>query len=279
MKMKSLATKKIIKDTRVLQPAYTVRLKPDAEEPALQPKETTVTWCGLSDTGKVRDHNEDSFSSTPFGESILFVVADGMGGHEAGEVASRLAVDTVVREVGSHAKGDYDPRKLLKQAVKKANRAVSQEGVRRGSSMGTTLTAALVTGDRAHIANVGDSRTYWIENGSIRQITEDHSLVAKLVSVGKLTREEARNHPKSNLLYRTIGTDENVKVDSFEVDLKKGGGLLLCSDGLWNEVKDEDIHKICVAEKDMQAACARLVELANRNGGRDNITAVIVKVM
>jgi protein phosphatase len=94
-----------------------------------------------------------------------------------------------------------------------------------------------------------------------------------------LTREEARNHPKSNLLYRTIGTDENVKVDSFEVDLKKGGGLLLCSDGLWNEVKDEDIHKICVAEKDMQAACARLVELANRNGGRDNITAVIVKVM
>ena len=125
---------------------------------------------------------------------------------------------------------------------------------------------------------MGDSRTYWIENGSIRQITEDHSLVAKLVSAGKLTREEARNHPKSNLLYRTIGSDESVKVDTFQVDLKRGGSLLLCTDGLWGEVADEDIHRICALERDLKAACSRLVQLANENGGKDNITAIVVKI-
>jgi len=133
--------------------------------------------------------------------------------------------------------------------------------------------------DRAYIASVGDSRTYWIESGSIRQITEDHSLVAKFVSAGKLTREEARNHPKSNLLYRTIGLDENIKVDTFQVDLKKDGSLLLCTDGLWGEVSDEDIHSVCALELNLKAACSRLIQLANENGGKDNITAVVVRVV
>ncbi len=264
--------------TMVLQPAYTVRLKTEQDETAVPADHTIVSWCGLTDTGKVRDHNEDAFSSTHVGESILFVVADGMGGQDAGEVASRLAVDAVNREAQNSSKNDGDPKMLLERAVQRANHAVASEGAAKGSDLGTTLTAALVTQDRAYIANVGDSRVYWMENGSIRQITEDHSLVAKLVSAGKLTREAARNHPRSNLLYRSIGTDGPVKVDGFQIELQKGGSLLLCTDGLWNEVTDEDIRKVCSAERDVKAACARLVELANRNGGKDNITAVVVRI-
>ncbi len=282
--------KKSGEDTRVLQPENTLRLKPETEPPVsacqvnaipapCSTAETSLVWCGLTDTGLVRDHNEDYFSCMNFRESTLFVVADGMGGHDAGEVASRLAVETACKEVQDGTQGEYDPQKLLEKAVQRANTEVIREGESKGSNMGTTLTLALMRQDRAYIASVGDSRTYWIENGSIRQITEDHSLVAKLVSAGKLTREEARNHPKSNLLYRTIGSDENVKVDTFQVDLKRGGSLLLCTDGLWGEVTDEDIHRICALERDLKAACSRLVQLANENGGKDNITAVVVRVM
>jgi protein phosphatase len=278
-------------ETSVLQPAYTVRLKPEPGwEEAPSPKETArpaapgatketlLSWCGLTDTGMVRDHNEDYFSCTAIGESVLFVVADGMGGHDAGEVASKLAVETVCKEIGHSMKRDHDPLKLIERALQKANGEVVREGTSKGSNMGTTLNAALVIHDTAYVASVGDSRVYWIENGSIRQITEDHSLVAKLVSVGKLSREEARNHPKSNLLYRTIGSEPTIKVDTFQVGLKKGGSLLLCTDGLWGEVADDEIYRVCSAEKNVKSACVRLIRLAKENGGRDNITAVVVKV-
>lgn len=264
--------------TMVLQPAYTVRLKPESEEPADATTQTVVTWCGLTDTGKIREHNEDSFSSVPVWESMLFVVADGMGGQDAGEVASRMAVDVLASEVRKNDGRLCDPKTVLERAMQRANSVVAYEGASKASDLGTTLIAALVTGDRAYIANVGDSRAYWMENGSIRQITEDHSLVAKLVSAGKLTREAARNHPQSNILYRSIGSEGPVKVDVFQVELRKGGSLLLCTDGLWNEVADEDIRRTCSAERDVRAACQRLVKMANANGGRDNITAVMVKV-
>lgn len=277
-------------ETRVLQPAYTIRLKPDQgeevqvsgdilESTASRPSsETVLVWCGLTDVGMVRDHNEDSFSCKAFGDSVLFVVADGMGGHDAGEVASKLAVDSVCETVGNSVKQHQDPLKIIEQAVQKANATVIREGTSKGSNMGTTLNAALVDHDTAYIASVGDSRAYWIENGGIRQITEDHSLVAKLVAAGKLSKEEARNHPKSNLLYRTIGSDETVKVDTFQVALKKGGCLLLCSDGLWGEVPDQAIYEVCSSEKNVKSACVRLIRLAKENGGRDNITAIVVKV-
>jgi serine/threonine protein phosphatase PrpC len=283
-------TRKPNGDTRVLQPAYTQRLKPEPEPPVsacqvnantapCSTTETSLVWCGLTDAGLVRDHNEDFFSCMNLRESALFVVADGMGGHDAGEVASRLAVETACKEVQDGAQGEYNPQQVLEKAVQRANIEVIREGESKGSNMGTTLTLALMRQDRAYIASVGDSRIYWIENGSIKQITDDHSLVAKLVSAGKLTREEARNHPRSNLLYRTIGSDENVKVDTFQVDLKRGGSLLLCTDGLWGEVTDEDIHSVCALERDLKAACLRLIQLANENGGKDNITAIVVRVV
>jgi protein phosphatase len=144
--------------------------------------------------------------------------------------------------------------------------------------MGTTLSVALVSDGTAFVGSVGDSRVYWIENGSIAQITEDHSVVAKLVAAGQLTKEEARNHPRSNLLYRTIGNDETVKVNTYRVALTRGGTLLLCSDGLWGEVGDEEMCQICAAEERTDLICARLVQRANANGGKDNITAIVVKI-
>lgn len=274
--------------TRVLQPAYTLRLKPGLE--AQLPAETVqtterrtallnISWDGLTDIGRIREHNEDSFSQLSFGEKSLFVVADGMGGHDAGEVASRIAVETVCEEIRKGAKTDTDPQGLIERAVQQANNEVRREGANKKSDMGTTLCVTLIADDTAYVANVGDSRAYWIENGSITQITEDHSLVAKLVAAGKLTKEEARGHPRSNLLYRTVGNDEIVKVDIFQVELKKGGSLLLCSDGLWGEVADEEIHKVFAAGSDAKNACARLVRMAIENGGKDNVTAVVVKII
>jgi protein phosphatase len=201
-----------------------------------------------------------------------------MGGHDAGEVASKIAVNTVCKELGRHATHNDDPQGLVALAARLANVDVKKEGALRGSDMGTTLSLVLIDGATAHIANVGDSRVYWIDNGSITQITEDHSLVAKLVSTGKMTKAEARNHPKSNLLYRTIGTDETIRVDTFKVKLEKGGSLLLCTDGLWGELSEEAIHGICSTEKDSEKICARLLRMANEKGGKDNVTAVVVKV-
>jgi protein phosphatase len=269
--------------TRVLQPAYTKRLRPDQEEAVVPetvpPKAASLalSWYGMTDTGKVRPHNEDNFACQDFGGRSLFVVADGMGGYDAGEIASRIAVNTVCKELGRHATHNEDLKNLVEFVARLANVEVRKEGWEKKSNMGTTLSFALVEGTTAHIANVGDSRVYWIDNGSITQITEDHSLVAKLVSTGKMTKAEARNHPKSNLLYRTIGTDEEIRVDTFTVNLEKGGSLLLCTDGLWGELSDEEIHGICSTEKESEKICAKLLRMANEKGGKDNVTAVVVK--
>jgi protein phosphatase len=227
----------------------------------------------------MRDHNEDNFAILSVGDRTLLVVADGMGGHDAGEVASRIAVETVCNVVRLESAGNSDMPSLVERSVQLANKAVRSEGEQRGSDMGTTLSVALVSEDTAYIANVGDSRVYRIENRSIIQITTDHSLVAKLVELGKISKEEARNHPRSNLLYRTVGNSENVKIDTFRVEMEQGGTLLLCTDGLWGEVADEEIHRACSTENDAKAACSRLVQMANGHGGKDNITAVVVKVL
>jgi len=262
--------------TRVLQPAHTVRLRPersDASEERTASLE--LTWHGITDVGMVRVQNEDSLALQDLGTGALFVVADGMGGHDAGEVASSLAVETVGRTV---REGRTNAEALVRKAVQAANTAVHREAVRKGSNMGTTLTVALVRDGVAHIASVGDSRAYWIRNGSITRITKDHSLVARLVELGKITKEEARTDPRSNLLLRTIGSEEEVAVDTYRLPLSRHGILLLCTDGLWGEVDDDRLHRICSAEQHTEVMCARLVQEANRNGGKDNITAIAVKV-
>ena len=266
--------------TQVLQPAHTVRLRPERHEPSAQaPDRIELAWHGITDIGMVRTENEDSLALHDIGNDALFVVADGMGGHDAGEVASGIAVDTVTQTVRTgSARNNEDPATAVMKAVQQANASVQQEALRKGSNMGTTLTVALVRDGIAYLASVGDSRAYWIKSGAITQITKDHSLVAKLVELGKLTKEEARTDPRSNLLLRTIGSEESVTVDTYRFPLYRGGTLLLCTDGLWGEVSETEICKVCDEEPLTEVICARLVQQANGNGGKDNITAIVVKV-
>jgi serine/threonine protein phosphatase PrpC len=265
--------------THVLQPAHTMRLRPEPEDLYLHAGDPqSMTWHGITDRGIVRHHNEDTFAILALEDKVLFVVADGMGGHDAGDVASRIAVEAICNEVRTGLKQTKDLVSLVEQAIQKANHKVRQEGANRGSNMGTTISVALVADSTAYIGSVGDSRVYWIGNGSITRITEDHSLVAKLVAAGKLTGEEARNHPRSNLLYRSIGTDEHVLVDTFRVTVNRGDALLLCTDGLWGDLADANIRQVCAEEKDARTASEKLVKMANENGGKDNITAVVMKI-
>lgn len=239
----------------------------------------SVTWHGVSDRGQVRLQNEDGFSCVAFKEWSLFVVADGMGGHDAGEVASRIAVETVCREIGEGIKQrNHELLGLIEYAVQQANNLVNREGASKGSNMGTTLSLALLTGDTATIASVGDSRVYWMESGTLTQITQDHSLVASLVTAGELTKEGARTHPRSNILFRTVGRPERIAVDTFQIALKKGGILLLCTDGLWGALSDESINQVLASHDDARSAGEKLVEMANAQGGKDNITAVVVRI-
>ena len=220
-----------------------------------------------TDIGRVRDGNEDSYLVDP----PLFAVADGMGGHRGGEVASHLALETV--EALAH-----DGKGTLADQVHEANRAVfarSQED-RAVTGMGTTVTAAKVVDDVVHLAHVGDSRAYLLRAGDLRRLTEDHTLVNRMVKAGEITPAEAEVHPHRNVLTRALGTEPDVEVDTDEVALMDGDRIVLCSDGLFGMVNEEQIQAILETEPDPQKGADRLVRAANRAGGVDNITVVIL---
>lgn len=232
----------------------------------------------LTDTGRVRSMNEDYVfvSERPIGRlSNLFVVADGMGGHNAGERASSYAVEVLLQSIRKNK--EKNPVKVMRRAIESANDMVYQESISsdRSRGMGTTMVAAVICKDRLYVANVGDSRLYII-NSQIRQITKDHSLVEEMVRLGKLTKEEGRNHPDKNIITRAIGAEETVQIDCFEERIGIRDVVLLCSDGLTNMVSDEQIQQIINTEKNLQKAAELLVETANRNGGRDNITVLLI---
>lgn len=241
-------------------------------------------------TGVERSHNEDALvvlsgnfagqeSLPDFG---LYVIADGMGGHRSGEVASSLSVRTVARRLTEQTLlrlFDLEPREdlnplqdLVRHALEEANQTV----VSRVPGGGTTLTAAVVLGEQMTIGHVGDSRAYVIRNGETKVITRDHSLVERLRELGQLTEEEAASHPQRNVLYRAIGQGANLEVDVFTLPVPRGGYLLMCSDGLWGVVADPEILRIVADARDPQDACDELVRAANSAGGPDNITAVLV---
>ncbi len=247
-----------------------------------------------SDVGLVRTHNEDAllaFTSEQQGNAALdvfglFILADGMGGHQAGEVASALAARTVAREVIErvylpyliHGRPDASQTPLaeaLTRAVDEASKMV-YNNVPGG---GTTLTCALIVGERAFLAHVGDSRAYLYTNGALRQVTRDHSYVDKLVELGQITAEEAAVHPHKNVLYRAVGQEGLLEVDTHLETIPAGGRLLLCCDGLWSMIDDEDIARIVGASATPQDACDQMVAAANAAGGRDNITAVVVELI
>jgi PPM family protein phosphatase len=220
-----------------------------------------------TDIGKVREGNEDSFLVEP----PLYAVADGMGGHRGGEVASHLALETVEALA-------REGKDTLADQVRAANRAVYEAAQRDRAvtGMGTTLTAARIVDGAAHLAHVGDSRAYLQRGGSMRLLTEDHTLVNRMVKAGEITSEEATVHPHRNVLTRSVGTEPEVQVDVEEVALMDGDRLLLCSDGLFGMVNEDQIQAILEAEPDPQKTADRLVRAANRAGGVDNITVVIL---
>ena len=230
-----------------------------------------VAFGSCTDVGRVREHNEDSLFVAP----PLFVVADGMGGHAAGEVASELAIQTISDLAPAYPNGP-----MLGMAVETANQAVynaAQENERR-SGMGTTVTAAMVMGGRLVIAQVGDSRAYLLSHGTLQQLTRDHSLMAEMIEAGQLTPAEARVHPKRNFITRALGTSPTVRPDLYELNVSAGDRLLLCSDGLSGMIDDEAIARILSAYRDPQTCAKELVAAANDAGGHDNITAVVVDV-
>ncbi|HEX6207682.1 MAG TPA: Stp1/IreP family PP2C-type Ser/Thr phosphatase [Actinomycetota bacterium] len=221
-----------------------------------------------TDVGVVREQNEDAYLV----RAPIYAVADGMGGHQGGEVASRLALETLDRR----SREDHEVD--LRAAVKDANRVVLDRasGDTELAGMGTTLTLLRIEGPRVRLAHVGDSRAYLLRDGDLRQLTDDHTLVNKMVKEGKLTTSEARIHPHRSILTRALGVDGDVEVDVFTVDVDLGDRILLCSDGLTAIVSDEVIRGVLTSQGDPQAACDELVAMANRGGGPDNITVVVL---
>ncbi len=242
-----------------------------------------------TDIGRTRQRNEDSLLVA----GPLFALADGMGGHRGGDVASSLALEVLGSEGDgegpvqagppdrARSEGDLlaDRAEWLVERVRKANRRVLERGEadRDLRGMGTTLVAAeLEEGDRAILVHVGDSRAYLLREGELQQLTKDHTLVQRLVSEGRLTAQEAAHHPQRNILTRALGVDEDIPVDQLTLDLHPRDRLLLCTDGLTNMVGADRIRDVLVRAQDPQEACDRLVEFANRAGGEDNITVIVL---
>lgn len=233
----------------------------------------------LTDIGRRRQLNQDFIycSETPVGNlPNVFIVADGMGGHNAGDYASVLAVETVVEEIG--ASFEKNPVKVLEHAITKANTILRQRASENFSlsGMGTTMVAATCIGRYLEVANVGDSRLY-VVGDEITQITEDHSLVEEMVRMGGIDREEARNHPDKNIITRAVGARDDVEIDFFNMELQTGDMVLLCSDGLTNMVDDEMIRRILKNGGSLRDRVEELVETANRNGGKDNISVIVIE--
>jgi PPM family protein phosphatase len=232
-----------------------------------------VDSAGSTDAGRKRRRNEDAFVRDP----PLFAVADGMGGAQAGEVASRLAA-AAFREF--HEADELDPEERLVAIIQEANRRIFERARSdaEASGMGTTITAALVSGSGVAVGHVGDSRAYRLREGRLEQLTEDHSLVADLVRSGRLTPEEADTHPQRSVITRALGTDREVDVDTFTVEAAPGDVFLLCSDGLTTMVDDEEVSQTVASADTLDQAAKGLVKAANRAGGEDNITVVLFEV-
>ncbi|MBO4213419.1 MAG: Stp1/IreP family PP2C-type Ser/Thr phosphatase [Lachnospiraceae bacterium] len=233
----------------------------------------------LTDKGLERQENQDCYytSELPVGNlPNLFIVADGMGGHAGGKLASETAMKSFVKSVQKSTL--EDPDEILTNAVKKANDDVIKKAKKvELEGMGTTLVAATIIDGELHVANVGDSRLYLITAAEVKQITKDHSLVEEMVRMGELEPSKARTHEKKNVITRAIGVADEVKADIFKVKLKEEQTILLCTDGLTNMVTDDSIRKVIVSQRDVIEKAETLIIEANKNGGKDNITVVVIE--
>ena len=234
----------------------------------------------MTDAGRRREMNQDYMfaSDTAVGKlPNLFIVADGMGGHKAGEYASQTAVETIVEQIRDNDSGLVVA--AMKKAIGEANKRVLKEAIIdiTKEGMGTTIVAATIKGDKLITANVGDSRLYIVNESSITQITVDHSFVEEMIRSGRIARSEARNHPDKNKITRAVGVFPKVDIDFFETKISPGDMILLCTDGLTNMVEDDEIKRIILGQRDIVEKTATLIETANRNGGTDNITVLLIE--
>ncbi len=239
-----------------------------------------VKTFSLTDIGRKRKVNQDCVytSEQPVGNlPNLFIAADGMGGHNAGDYASSATVEVIVSMAASS--DEKDPVMIMAKAIEAANEAVyrkSHESMEY-EGMGTTVVAAALIGSVLQVANVGDSRLYVVNDREIRQITRDHSLVEEMVRMGGLPKMEARNHPDKNIITRAVGVKGAVEADFFAVELTEGDKVLLCTDGLTNMLDDEEIRMIVSGGRDIVEMAQELVQAANEHGGRDNISVIVIE--
>lgn len=244
-------------------------------------------YAGLTNQGLLRDHNEDAYklpietdAGTLASKGHLYVLADGMGGHQKGEVASAITIETVNSEyytTVTSLEGDKPEEEIIQAlaiAIEKANNQVMN--VTEGG--GTTVVAAVFHGDSLVTMNVGDSRAYLLRNNQLRLISKDHSLVRRLVEMGKITEEEALTHPRRNVLYQALGQGSEVEIHIFSEKLQLEDIVILCSDGLWGEVAEAEIKEVLSKASSPLVAAKQLIDLANASGGPDNITAIIIQV-
>ncbi len=233
----------------------------------------------ITDIGKKRKENQDFVYTTemPIGNlPNLFIVADGMGGHNAGDYASKYTVETIIKQIEQSF--EKNPVVILEKAIQQANEHIRQKASEDEtlSGMGTTVVVATCLGKYLKVANVGDSRLY-IVNEQIKQITRDHSLVEEMVRMGGIDRESARTHPDKNIITRAVGARKTVEIDFFDVELEDDDVVLMCTDGLTNMLEDEEIRMILNGQRDIVEKAQELVKAANNNGGKDNISVVIIE--
>ena len=236
------------------------------------------SYC-ITDVGQRRVTNQDFVyrSDEPVGNlPNLYIVADGMGGHKAGDYASHYTAETLIESVTEDE--EKNPIKIIRKAIEKANERVLEKSLsdEELAGMGTTVVVATVIGHYLYVANVGDSRLYLITD-KITQITKDHSLVEEMVRIGEINREQARNHPDKNIITRAVGIKKEVKIDFFDMRLEKGDLILMCSDGLSNMLEDREIEEIIKKGGELSEIVDELVERANQNGGKDNIAVNLIE--
>ena len=241
-----------------------------------------MNYYTASDTGRIRAQNEDFCFASDHPVGILqnlFIVCDGMGGHNAGEYASESAVRLMLQQIRTTKKA-YDPYDALGQGIEAANRTIHQRSIDdpTKAGMGTTLVAATVFQQKLYAANVGDSRLYLYEGTTFRQVTRDHSYVAEMVRKGLINREEARHHRDRNKITRAVGVLDEVRVDFFDAEVAEGTQILLCTDGLTGMLHDEEIAGVLSTDNDVRHKSETLVRMANEKGGKDNITVVLIQI-
>jgi len=255
---------------------------PDTSKPVLY-----YHYAGLTDTGMVRDHNEDAYilpantdADTLAQKGYLYVLADGMGGHQKGEVASAVTIETVNAEYYA-ATLDLSPdapESAIVQALANAIEQANLEVMAATQGGGTTIATAVLYGDTLVSMNVGDSRIYLLRDNQLHRLSRDHSLVFRLVEMGKLTEEESLTHPRRNVLYQALGQGDDVDIHIVKEKLQLNDVVILCSDGLWGEVGDQAIKEVLSTITNPLTAIEQLVDLANRTGGPDNITAIVIQI-